>query len=116
MGGKVPHKQLATKVACKSAPATGGVKKLDAARDPPLSEVHRASYLQGPVPAADAPHNDFKTDLYSQNLAVMTLQEACVAYLFGLFEDTNFCTIHTKRITVMPKDIQLVGGIRGERT
>jgi histone H3 len=27
-GGKAPHKQLATKAARKSAPATGGVKKL----------------------------------------------------------------------------------------
>uniref|UniRef100_A0A3Q3WWL8 Core Histone H2A/H2B/H3 domain-containing protein n=1 Tax=Mola mola TaxID=94237 RepID=A0A3Q3WWL8_MOLML len=29
------------------------------------------------------------------------------AYLVGLFEDTNLCPIHAKRITVMPKDIPL---------
>jgi histone H3 len=31
-GGKAPRKQLATKAARKSAPATGGVKKVRAAR------------------------------------------------------------------------------------
>ncbi|KOB67142.1 histone H3, partial [Operophtera brumata] len=39
--------------------------------------------------------------------AVMALQEASVAYLVGLFEDTNLCAIHAKRVTIMPKDIQL---------
>nr|DAD41459.1 TPA_asm: hypothetical protein HUJ06_015782 [Nelumbo nucifera] len=29
------------------------------------------------------------------------------AYLVGLFEDTNLFAIHAKRVTIMPKDIQL---------
>lgn len=33
----------------------------------------------------------------------------------GLFEDTNLCAIHAKRVTIMPKDIQLARRIRGER-
>jgi histone H3 len=43
------------------------------------------------------------------------LQEAAEAYLVGLFEDTNLCAIHAKRVTIMPKDIQLARRIRGER-
>ena len=59
---------------------------------------------------------DFKTDLRFQSAAVMALQEASEAYLVGLFEDTNLCAIHaTKRVTIMPKDIQLARRIRGER-
>ncbi|KAK7803278.1 hypothetical protein U0070_011459 [Myodes glareolus] len=50
---------------------------------------------------------DFKTDLRFQSSAVMALQEASEAYLVGLFEDTNLCAIHAKRVTIMPKDIQL---------
>ena len=50
-----------------------------------------------------------------QSAAVMALQEAAEAYLVGLFEDTNLCTIHAKRVTIMPKDIQLARRIRGER-
>ena len=50
-----------------------------------------------------------------QSLAIKALQEASEAYLVGLFEDTNLCAIHTKRVTIMPKDIQLARRIRGER-
>ncbi|KAJ4904515.1 histone H3 [Raphanus sativus] len=58
---------------------------------------------------------DFKTDLRFQSSAVAALQEAAEAYLVGLFEDTNLCAIHAKRVTIMPKDIQLARRIRGER-
>jgi histone H3 len=59
---------------------------------------------------------DFKTDLRFQGAAVEALQEAAEAYLVGLFEDTNLCAIHAKRVTIMPKDIQLARRIRGERS
>ncbi len=58
---------------------------------------------------------DFKTDLRFQSHAILALQEASEAYLVGLFEDTNLCAIHAKRVTIMPKDIQLARRIRGER-
>ena len=51
--------------------------------------------------------NDFKTNLRFQQAAVEALQEASEAYLVGLFEDTNLCAIHARRVTIMPKDIQL---------
>ena len=50
---------------------------------------------------------DYKTDLRFQSEAVLCLQEAAEAYLLGLFEDTNLCAIHAKRVTIMPRDIQL---------
>ena len=59
---------------------------------------------------------DYKTDLRFQSSAVLALQEAAEAYLVGLFEDTNLCAIHAKRVTIMPKDIQLARRIRGERS
>jgi histone H3 len=37
------------------------------------------------------------------------------SFQVGLFEDTNLCAIHAKRVTIMPKDIQLARRIRGER-
>ena len=36
-------------------------------------------------------------------------------YMVGIFEDTQLCAIHAKRITIMPKDIQLARRLRGER-
>ena len=51
----------------------------------------------------------------TKTVCVCGLQEASEAYLVGLFEDTNLCAIHAKRVTIMPKDIQLARRIRGER-
>ncbi|KAL9702826.1 hypothetical protein quinque_006344 [Culex quinquefasciatus] len=90
-GGKAPRKQLATKAAhllLRKAPFQRLVREVA---------------------------QDFKTDLRFQSSAVMALQEACEAYLVGLFEDTNLCAIHAKRVTIMPKDIQLARRVRGER-
>jgi histone H3 len=58
---------------------------------------------------------DFKTDLRFEGRALESLQHAAEAYLVGLFEDSLLCTIHAKRVTLMPKDIQLARRIRGER-
>ena len=57
---------------------------------------------------------EFKSDLRFQSQAVLALQEAAEAYLVGLFEDTNLCAIHAKRVTIMPKDMQLARRIRGD--
>ncbi|XP_029987284.1 histone H3-like [Sphaeramia orbicularis] len=123
-GGKAPRKQLATKAARKSAPATGGVKKPHRYRPGTvaLREIRRyqksTELLIRKLPFQRLVREiaqDFKTDLRFQSSAVMALQEASEAYLVGLFEDTNLCAIHAKRVTIMPKDIQLARRIRGER-
>jgi histone H3 len=54
-------------------------------------------------------------DLRFESHALMAIQEAAEAYMTKLFEDTNLCAIHAKRVTIMPKDIQLARRIRGER-
>ena len=59
---------------------------------------------------------DFKTDLRFQSSAIGALQEAVEAYLVGLFEDTNLCAIHAKRVTIQKKDMQLARRLRGERS
>jgi histone H3/H4 len=48
-----------------------------------------------------------------QGTAILALQEAAEAHLVGLFEDSNLCAIHAKRVTIMPKDLQLARRIRG---
>ena len=59
---------------------------------------------------------DMMTDLRFQSTALLALQEAAESYLIGLFEDTLLCAVHAKRVTIMPKDIQLARRLRGERT
>jgi len=48
-----------------------------------------------------------------QRSALLALQEATEAFLVHLFEDTNLCAIHAKRVTIMTRDIQLARRIRG---
>ena len=45
--------------------------------------------------------------LQFQSGAILALQEAAEAYLVGLLEDSNLCAIHAKRVTIMPRDMQL---------
>jgi len=115
-GGKAPRKQLATKAARKSAPATGGVKKPHRYRPGTvaLREIRRyqksTELLIRKLPFQRLVREiaqDFKTDLRFQSSAVVALQEASEAYLVGLFEDTNLCAIHAKRVTMYVCQLEL---------
>lgn len=126
-GGKAPRKQLSTTTARKSSkvtPATGDLKRPHRYRPGTvaLREIRRyqksTELLVRKLPFQRLVREiaqDFKTDLRFQSSAVMALQEAAESYLVGLFEDTNLCAIHAKRVTIMPKDMQLARRIRGER-
>lgn len=48
-------------------------------------------------------------------MAIHAIQEAAEAYLVQLFEDVQLCAIHAKRVTILPKDIQLAKRMKGER-
>ncbi|CAN1146767.1 Histone H3.2, partial [Linum perenne] len=106
-GGKAPRKQLATKAARKSAPATGGVKKPHRFRPGTIAlrEIRNKLPFQRLVREIA---QDFKTDLRFQSSAVSALQEAAEAYLVGLFEDTNLCAIHIYKRRNMPERVDPV--------
>ena len=59
--------------------------------------------------------HETSSDLRFQSSALLALQEAVEAYLVGLFEDTNLCAIHARRVTIMVRDIKLARRIRGEK-
>ncbi|RAL02781.1 histone H3 family protein [Aspergillus ibericus CBS 121593] len=63
--------------------------------------------------ALDLLPSDVGSELRWQSHAIQALQEAAEAFLVHLFEDTNLCAIHAKRVTIMQKDIQLARRIRG---
>lgn len=124
-GGKAPRKALATKAARKSTPSGGGVKKPHRYRPGTvaLREIRRyqksTELLIRRLPFQRLVREiaqDYKTDLRFQSSAINALQETIEAYIVSLFEDANLCAIHTKRVTIMPKDIQLARRIRGERS
>jgi len=121
-GGKAPRKQLASKAARKSAPATGGIKHARRYRPGTvaLREIRRyqksTELLLRKLPFQRLVReiaSDLKADLRFQGSAIMALQEATEAYMVSLFEDTNLAAIHAKRVTIMPKDMSLAKRLRG---
>ncbi|KAG0545576.1 hypothetical protein BDA96_02G372900 [Sorghum bicolor] len=126
-GGKTPRKQLVRTIfaaARKTAPVTGGVKKPRRYRPGTVALREIRKYQKGAeLLIRKMPFQRLvreiaqlhKSDLRFQSHAILALQEAAEAYLVGLFEDTNLCAIHAKRVTIMPKDVHLATRIRGER-
>lgn len=123
-GGKAPRKVMATQVARKSAPATGGIKKPHRFRPGTvaLREIRRyqksTELLLRKLPFQRLVREvamDFRSELRFQSHALLALQEASEVYLISVFEDANLCAIHAKRVTIFPKDMQLARRIRGER-
>ena len=124
-GGKAPRKHLATKVARKSLPTACSVKKPRRYRPGTVALREIRKYQKSTdLLIRKAPFNrlvreitqDFGKDFRFQSTTILALQEAAESYLVGLFEDTNLCAIHAKRVTIMPKDMQLARRIRGERS
>ena len=56
-----------------------------------------------------------KKDISWQSAALLAAQEGTEAYIVRLFEDTVLEAIHGRRVTIMPKDIQIAQKITGER-
>ena len=134
--GKAPHKQLQLKTLKKKGRAKGGMKKLPPDQQPKkkprryrpgtvaLREIRRyqksTELLIRKLPfqrlVRELAQDLGKINIRFQSGAIMALQEASEAYLVGLLEDANLCAVHAKRVTIMPKDIQLAQRIRGERS
>lgn len=131
-----PAKKAAARAAGKQKPSEGGVKTVKTGAD---RKPHR--YRPGTVALREIRRYQKSTDLLIRKLpfqrlvreialefrgtqgairfqgtAIGALQTASESYLVSLFEDTNICAIHAKRVTIMPKDMQLARRIRGERS
>ena len=115
------------KITKKTAPATGGIKD---------KAVKKMKFKPGTVALREIkryqkstqmlmPHAPFQRlvrsitrdidhDLKFQSQAIMALQESTEAYVVGLLEDAQLCSLHANRVTVMKKDIDLSRRIRGD--
>jgi histone H3 len=125
-GIKAPRPMSSMKAARKTAPGAGGLGVKKPHRYRPgtvaLREIRKfqktTDLLISKMPFQRLVREiaqNYKADLRFQTVAVAALQEAAEAYLVGLFEDTNLCAIHARRVTIMPKDMSLARRIRGER-
>ena len=128
LAGKKPRQNYATKVVTKGSrkkqpPTVGGIKKPKRFRPGTVALREIRRYQKSTeLLIRKLPFNrlvreiaqDFKTDLRFQASAIAALQEASETFLVTLFEDTNLCAIHAKRVTIQPKDMQLARQICGD--
>ena len=126
-GGKAPRNLLATKVARKGAinvhqyqhikkphryrPGTVALREIRKYQKSTELLIRKAPFQRLVREIA----TDYASGFRFQSLAILAIQESAEAYLVNLFEDTNLCAIHAKRITIMPKDLQLARRIRNDR-
>ncbi|OAG31972.1 histone H3 [Nematocida displodere] len=121
-GGKAPRKQLATKAARKSTTAgTVAVKRPHRfkAGTVALREIRKyqktTDLLIRKLPFQRLVRevaSEYKADVRFQSSSILAIQESLENYLTGLFEDSNRCAIHAKRVTLMARDLHLVHKIK----
>ncbi len=116
---------LKNKVARRNAPSSGGIKR--PFRYKPgsvaLREIRkyqrstelliRKTPFQKLVREITESVSDQKDRYRFQSSALNALQEAAETYIVELFESAQLCAIHSKRVTVMPKDILLAKRLKG---
>ena len=123
-GARAEFKHGRHQVGSRTAPAATGVKKPHRYRPGTvaLREIRRyqksTELLLRRAPFMRLVREiaqDFKQDLRFQSNAILALQEAAAQHLTETYELTNLCAIHAKRVTIMPRDMQLVRAIKGRR-
>ena len=123
-GGKFPRKQLATKAnriggglgdegrkTHRYRPGTVAIREIRKYQKSTELLIRKLPFQRLVREIAQ----EFRADLRFQSSAILAMQEASESYLVGLFEDSNLCALHSKRVTIMPKDMELARRIRGER-
>jgi len=123
---KAPTRALGTKTGKKSAGGSGssGVKKSFRWR-PGTVALRQIKKLQKTTELliAKAPFSRLvretadahKVGLRFQASAVAAIQEATEAFVVSLLSDANLTALHANRVTALPRDLQLVRRLRGER-
>ena len=127
-GGKAPRTQLVTTQASKSLKSSrpGSVKKSKRRYRPgtvALREIRKyqrsSDLLLRKLPfqrlVREIAHQ-INDGLRFQSTAIQCIQEAAEAYLITLFENAHMCTLHARRVTLMPRDLKLARRLRQERT
>ena len=123
---KAPKRALGTKTGKKSAGGSGstGVKKSFRWR-PGTVALRQVKKLQKSTELliAKAPFSRLvreiaeghKAGLRFASSALAAIQEATEAFVISLLSDANLTALHANRVTALPRDLQLVRRLRGER-
>ena len=122
---KSTKRALGTKRGKKAAGSTGGHLKKAFRWKPGTVALRQVKKLQKSTELliARAPFSrlvreiaeSHKAGLRFQSSAVAAIQEATEAFVISLLSDANLTALHANRVTCLPRDLQLVRRLRGER-
>lgn len=118
-GGKAPRAKLAFKAAHKAPPiirkkhrvrpgviALREIRKFQKSTETLIKRLPFQRLVKEII-------QDFNSEFRCQSIAIDALQQAAEAFIVDMFENTNLCAIHAKRITIQPRDMQLTSRIKG---
>ena len=123
-GGKQPRKHLSHKILRKEINPTGGIKKPHRYR-PGMVALREIRQYQRSTEnlIKKTPFQKLIREISQeyricpdstgtpsvqvrfQSTAIAALQEAAENFIVGLFEDVNLLAVHTRCVTIMPRDI-----------
>jgi histone H3/H4 len=106
--GKGPQQQ---QMKTRFRPGTLALKKIKEYQQSTNLLIPRAPFQRVIRHKAQA----ISTDIRFQVSAIQALQEAAEAHLTSIFEDGNLISLHSKRVTLMAKDLKLARRIRGAK-
>ena len=123
------RKQLRTVTIQKRSPLTGGVKKPQRYRPGTVALREIRKYQKSvdlliPMVSFQRLVREIVQDICRdrhietkriQSMALLALQEASEHYLVKLFQNSQLAAIHGNRVTVLPRDIQLVRHFKGDK-
>ena len=123
-GGKEPRTQFAGKGARPPAPAAPRPRRRKRPGEAALAEIRLQQKSTGLIISKAAMSRlvreitqsipGHKSDIRWTVHALEAIHEAVEAYAVQLFERSNLCAIHGKRVTIQPKDMDLVLKVREE--
>ena len=123
VGGKAPRKLACPKTSRKTAvaprsrarrfrPGTAALREIRKFQKGTDTLIKKMPFLRLVKEIAGAYNSDPIGPKRWQATALLALQEAAEAYMVQVFEDTNLCAIHAKRVTITKKDLGLAMRIR----
>ena len=123
VGGKAPRKLACAKTSRKTAvapksghrrfrPGTAALREIRKFQKGTDTLIKKMPFLRLVKEIAGAYNSDPTGPKRWQATALLALQEAAEAYMVQVFEDTNLCAIHAKRVTITKKDLGLAMRIR----
>lgn len=101
VNGKYPHKPRKKR---RYRPGTRALKEIKYYQKSTDNLIPKASFQRL---VKEVVQNMNRTDIRFYKEAMEALHQACEAYLVELFEDSNLCAIHAKRVTIKTKDMKL---------